>query len=139
MTWVLFKITFRRITLMIIYLFLWWDVTCLLVYSKHSCIHHIKCDYPHHAINIVQCHSPCAACAGGIAKPAQWHHTHWKIVFMTSVHWLRYSIGTWYDLWLSHGEDNQILFDFMTNLCINILNKTNRHVLKMCSIIISAP
>ncbi len=58
--------------------------------------------------------APCADRAGGIAKSAQWGHTHWKAVCMTSLCWLCYPIGIYgrRDINLSQGEDNEILCQY---------------------------
>ena len=57
-------------------------------------------------------------------------------VYMMSICWLCYLIGTfgtWRDVYLSHGEDNIILFDFMITTAIFWIKSTDR-----CSILTSA-
>ncbi len=98
--------------------------------------------YPYHVwkLNI----TPFAECADGIAKPAEWRHTHSFSMGMTSLYWLCYPIGmfgTWHNVQLSHGEDNQILFYFLINTTtfwIKIMNMysiiTSIHNMKIFTI-----
>ena len=54
--------------------------------------------------------------ANGIPKPAKWRNTHGFPMGMTSLCWIWYPVGTfgtWRDVQLAHGEENQILFDFL--------------------------
>ena len=89
-------------------------------------INYKKSDYPHHVIIKHR-----AECADGIAKPAQWRHTHCFPMSRTSLallshrhvrHMVRCSI--------SHGGENQILFNFLINTTMFRIKPMN-----MCSII----